>query len=95
MRRLRRTHKTAKIAASIKELSPKMFPRSGQKGRTSHEQLDCHSHSQSNGSTHIFSLFMEQLNHMANSLQIPLSSPGGAVLCSQVSKISFKLTSAL
>lgn len=38
MRRLRRTHKTAKIATFIKELSLEMLPRSGQRGRTSHEQ---------------------------------------------------------
>lgn len=39
IRRLRGTHETAKAATFIKELSLKMLPRSGQRGRTSHKQL--------------------------------------------------------
>lgn len=79
MRRLRRTHKTAKIATFIKELSLEMLPRSGQRGRTSHEQRGLyHSRSQSNGSYTDLFPFMEQLNLLASSLQIPLSSPGAS-----------------
>lgn len=81
MRRLRRTHKTAKIAASIKEVSPKMLPRSGQKGRTSHEQLGFATlTAKIMAVTQISSLFMEQLNHLGNSLHIPLSSPGASLV---------------
>lgn len=56
-----------------------MLPRSGQRGRTSHEQLGFVTFTAKvMAVTQVSSLFMVQLNHLANSLQIPLSNPGAS-----------------
>lgn len=70
------TKNSEKIASFVKELSPEMLPRSGQRGRTSHGQLGFLAlAAKLMAVTQISPFFMEQLNHLANSLQTPLSTP--------------------